>query len=148
MWKAISGLVGAFLIYLFLEEFRLNKPLAILLSLLSLIPLIRLIVVVALCLTWKAKDSDPQNLAVTPLGDRLKNITLLFVGYVAIYNFIFGTTGVLFLSAEEAVISNLLRVLISAIFFYFIYKRKIYLNQTDFLGYVVISTFLAFFLFM
>lgn len=146
-WSTIAGSAGVFITYVFLKDFHLNKSLTTLLSLLAVVPLIRLIIAVALMLSWGARSVTSQK--TTPLLiNRFKNIALVFVGYLAIYNFIFGTAGLIFLSAEVSVVSSILRMLISSMFFYFIYKRKIYLSQIDLIGYVIGATVLAYYLFL
>lgn len=146
MWKIVSGLAGAFITYLFLKDFDLSRSFSIVMSLLALVPLIRLILVVALVLIWSTRKITAET-TVSTLTDRLKNITLTFVGYIATYNFIFGVTGLILLSAEESVISNLLRLSVSAIIFYFINTQRIYLSQVDLIGYVIGATILAFYMF-
>ena len=143
--KVIAALIGVFLVYNFLQEFHLSKSFKVLLSIISLIPLVRLIIAAALCLLWKEKDNDSKN--TITLQERIRDIAFLFIGYLCISTFIFGITGFLFLSETESIIINLLRVLISTLFFYALYKRKIYLIQSNLILYIVSTWIILFFIF-
>lgn len=137
MVKAIAALIGMFLVGNFIRQFRFNKTLKIFLSVISLIPFAKLIIATTLCLLWENKQKEPKDITSTPWKEKAKDLALLLIGYFAVYNFIFGITGLLFLNEQDQMVMNVLKILVSALFFYVIYQRKIYLNQRDFIFYII-----------
>lgn len=140
--KAIAALIGMFLVGNFIQQFHLNKSLKIFLSIISLIPIARLMTATALFFLWKRKDHNAKN--KISLKERGRDIVLLVIGGLVVYNFILAITGFLFFGMTDLSIKNIFSILISILFFYAIYKRNIYLVQIDLIIYISIFIIMYF----
>lgn len=131
----ISSIVAAFVVFIFLLEVKMNVSLKILLALLSLVPSLSLIIASALFLAQLQHGNDFKP----TLTERLKNHFLILIGYLSIYSFIFGLTGLIFFIGYGEKISDSIRVAVSTLLLYAIYNRDIKLGRFDLFIYVIIA---------
>lgn len=135
--KSIAAIVGALLAFNFLKYIHLKKDLKLILALISLVPLIRLIVATGLFYLWGKEPRDSKE--IISISKRLKDITLLFVGFLSVYNFIFSVVGLISQIQPDQNTINVIRIFVSSLFFYAIYRENIRLKQEDFLFYVILT---------
>ncbi len=135
--KTITAIIGALLMFNFLKYLHLKKDIKLILAFVSLVPIIRLITAVGMFYLWGKNPVDSKE-NIT-MSKRLKDVALLSVGFLFLYNFIFSVVGLILQTEPNQNVINILRIVVSSLFLYFIYKKNIHLKQEDFLFYVVLT---------